>query len=99
MPGSRPLPAPARAVRSNNTWIRFTNMFQRKPMRNVTLTISGLLALGLGVAPAADAVTISVSPEQGTIQAGGSTVLDVVASGLSDNPSGGAIGGYDLTLT
>jgi hypothetical protein len=68
-------------------------------MRNLVLTISGLLALGLGVIPAADAVTISVLPEQGTVQAGSTTVVDVVASGLSDAAMGGAIGGYDLDLT
>ena len=68
-------------------------------MRNSVLTISGLLVLGLATIPAANAVTISLFPEQGTIQAGGTTLVDVVASGLSDSPSGGAIGGYELNVT
>lgn len=68
-------------------------------MRNSVLTIYSVLALGLGAIPAANAVTISVVPEQGTIQTGATTLVDVVASGLSDSPSGGAIGGYDLDVT
>ena len=68
-------------------------------MRNLVLTISGVLALGLGVVPAANSATISLVPEQGTIQAGSTTIVDVVASGLSDSPTGGAIGGYDLDVT
>lgn len=68
-------------------------------MRNSVLTISSLLVLGLAGIPAANAVTISLLPEQSTIRAGGTTLVDVVASGLSDNPSGGAIGAYDLSVT
>jgi hypothetical protein len=68
-------------------------------MRNSVLTISSLMVLGLGAIPAANAVTISLVPEQGTIQAGGTTLVDVVASGLSDNSMGGAIGGYDLNVS
>lgn len=68
-------------------------------MRNLVLTTFGLLALGLGTIPAANAVTISLVPEQGTIQAGATTLVDIVASGLSDSPVGGAIGGYDLNVT
>lgn len=68
-------------------------------MRNSVLTISALLALGLGSVPAANAVTISLLPEQGTIQAGSTALIDVVASGLSDSENGGAIGGYDLNVT
>lgn len=67
-------------------------------MRNSVLTIAALLALGLGSIPAANAVTISLVPEQGTIQAGSSALVDVVASGLSDSQNAGAIGGYDLNV-
>jgi hypothetical protein len=37
-------------------------------MRNSALTIAALLALGVGSVPAANAVTISLLPKQGTIQ-------------------------------
>jgi len=60
--------------------------------------ISTLLALGLGAVPAANAVTLALLPEQGTIQAGGTARIDVVASGLSDSENGGAIGGYDISV-
>lgn len=67
-------------------------------MRNSVLTISALCALGLGAIPAANAVTISLLPEQGTIQTGATALIDVVASGLTDSENGGAIGGYDLNV-
>jgi len=67
-------------------------------MRNSVLTISALLALGLGAIPAANAVTISLVPEQGAIQAGATALVDVVASGLTDSDNAGAIGGYDLNV-
>lgn len=68
-------------------------------MRNPVRTISALSVLALGVIPGARAVTITLLPEQGTVQIGSTTLVDVVASGLSESPSGGAIGGYDLNVT
>jgi hypothetical protein len=66
-------------------------------MRNLVLTISALVALSVGAVPAANAVTISLVPEQGPLQTGGTGLFDVVASGLS--ASTGVIGAYDVSVT
>jgi hypothetical protein len=66
-------------------------------MRNLVVAISTLAALGVGAVPAVNAVTLSLVPEQGTIQAGGTGLFDVVASGVS--ASTGVIGAYDVSVT
>ncbi|HEY6924849.1 MAG TPA: VPLPA-CTERM sorting domain-containing protein [Steroidobacteraceae bacterium] len=67
-------------------------------MRHSALTISAICALVLGPVPAANALTLSLLPEQGMVQAGATALIDVVASGLADGENVGAIGGYDLNV-
>lgn len=55
-------------------------------------------ALGLGVEPAANAVTLSVIPESPTANVGSTFSVDVVASGLVDGAAP-SIGTYDLDLS
>lgn len=68
-------------------------------MRNSIFGWSAILALSLSSVPAANAVMLSLVPQQGVIQAGGTGMVDVVASGLTDAAVGGAIGGYDFNIT
>jgi hypothetical protein len=68
-------------------------------MRNSILTISGIVALVLGSISSAEAITLSLTPEQASFQAGSTGIVDVVASGLTDAATGGAIGAYDLNIT
>jgi hypothetical protein len=68
-------------------------------MRNPTFALCGVVALAFGAAPAADAVTLALVPEQSTFQAASMGIVDVVASGLTDAVNGGSIGAYDFDIT
>ena len=66
-------------------------------MRKTIPMLSAALLLSLGLAPAADAFTLSVVPQASTVGVGGTVSVDVVASDLV----GGAapsLGAYDLNL-
>jgi hypothetical protein len=68
-------------------------------MRNLTFVLSGIVALAFGAAPAADALSLSIVPEQDAFRVGATGIVDVVASGLTHAVDGGSIGGYDLNVS
>lgn len=67
-------------------------------MRKSISMLSAALLLGMGLAPAAGAFTLSVVPQSPSVNVGDTVSVDVVASDLV---SGGApsLGAYDLNLS
>jgi hypothetical protein len=67
-------------------------------MRKLGSMLSAAVLLGVGLVPAADALTLSVVPQASTVNVGGTVSVDVVASDLV---GGGApsLGDYDLVLS
>jgi cohesin domain-containing protein len=67
-------------------------------MRKSISMLSAVLLLGVGLVPAADALTLSVVPQASTLNVGDTVSVDVV---VSDLVNGGApsLGAYDIDLS
>jgi hypothetical protein len=66
-------------------------------MRSSISMLAAAVLLGVGLVPAADALTVSVVPQASTVAAGGTVSVDVVADMEGDSAL--SLGSYDVQLS